>query len=145
MVFWHWLILSGIFLIIEVLSFTAFFLFFAIASLIMAIITFSVPELNPWLQIVIASIFAIVSCLLWYKTYKHYKKSKKNKDALAINVRLQHYIGKEMTLLTDVENGYAKVKLGDTQWRLEVKENLKKGDIVIITGFDSTTLKAKAK
>ncbi|MCF6766114.1 NfeD family protein [Thiotrichales bacterium 19S3-7] len=144
MIFWHWLILGGVFLIIELLSFTAFFLFFGIASVVMAVITWLHPGLDTWSQVIIAAILAVISCLIWYKIYRSYKKSKQNKDALNLNVRLSQYIGKEATLLTDVTNGYAKAKIGDTQWRVEITESLKSGDKVVITAFDSTTLKAKS-
>ena len=50
MIFWHWLILGGVFLIVELLSFTAFFLFFAIASVVMAVITWVYPGLDTWAQ-----------------------------------------------------------------------------------------------
>ncbi|MCF6776147.1 NfeD family protein [Thiotrichales bacterium 19X7-9] len=143
MIFWHWLILGGVFLIVELLSFTAFFLFFAIASVVMAVITWIYPGLDTWAQVIIAAILAIISCLIWYKIYRSYKMSKQNKAALNLNVRLSQYVGKEATLLTDVTNGYAKAKIGDTQWRVEVNASLKSGDRVMITAFDSTTLKAK--
>ena len=143
MIFWHWLILGGIFLIIELVSFTAFFLFFAIASVVMAVITWVHPSLDTWAQVIIAAILTIISCLIWYKIYRSYKKSKPNEAALNLNVRLSQYVGKEATLLTEVNNGYAKAKIGDTQWRVEINAPLKAGDRIIITAFDSTTLKAK--
>lgn len=133
---------SGYFLIIELLSFSAFFLFFTVSAIIMATITWGIPSISTSAQLIIFAVLAVISCILWYKIYNIYKKTPKNKEAINVNTRLSQYIGKQVTLVCDVQNNVAKAKIGDTQWRVEIKESLKAGDSVIITGFSSTTLYA---
>ncbi len=137
MIYWHWLILGGVFLIIEVLSFTAFFLFFSIAAFLMTLLTLIFPNVGLNLQLLIASILALISCIAWYKIFKN--RNKKFKD---VNNRLDQYIGQTETLLEDVTNGYSKIKVGDTSWRVKIPQG-NKGDQIEITGYLSTTFEAK--
>jgi hypothetical protein len=138
MVYWHWLILGGVFLIIEILSFTAFFLFFSIAAFLMALLTLSFPTIGLNTQLLIGSALAIISCIIWYKIFK--TRNIRTED---INNRLDQYIGQTETLLEDVKNGHSKIKVGDTSWRVQLNGEGKKGEKIEITGHISTTFIAK--
>jgi len=139
MLYWHWLILGGLFLIFEITSITTFFLFFSMSAFIMALITGLLPNMHLNLQLLIAAILAFISCILWYRVYRSRSRNKKIKD---VNNRMDKYIGQQKTLLLDVQNGHSKIKVGDTTWRVEVSSG-KKSDTVEITGHKSATFLAK--
>ena len=139
MIFWHWIILGGLFLIIEIASLTTFFLFFSISAFIMAGLTFVYPNMPINLQLLIAAILAFISCIAFYKIYKKRKSAKMNN---VNDNRLKKYINTKVILLEDVQNGVSKISLGDTQWRVEITEG-NKGDLVTITDYRSTSLIAK--
>ncbi len=139
MIYWHWLILGGIFLIIEVTSLTTFFLFFSISAFIMAAITGFWPNLDlPW-QMFIAAILALISCISFYQVYKRRRKNTSEND---VNDRLKQYVGLKVTLIEDAQNGISKTKIGDTLWRIEIADG-HKGDEVEIVSYHSTTFIAK--
>jgi inner membrane protein len=139
MVYWHWLILGGVFLIAEVASFTTFFLFFAISAFIMATITALFPEIILTWQLFIAAILTVLSCICFYIVYK---KRRVHSAANDVNDRLKQYIGMTVTLTEDAQNGISKAKVGDTLWRVEITGGLK-GDQVKICSYYSTTFIAE--
>lgn len=139
MIFWYWMILGGLFLIIEIATFTTFFLFFCISAFIMGFLTFIYPGLSLNLQLLIAAILAVISCIAFYNVYK------KRKSANSKNInqnRLHKFLNCKLVLTEDVTNGVSKVSLGDTQWRVEVPYG-KKGDTVLVYNYKSTSLIAK--
>lgn len=139
MIYWHWLILGGVFLIMEVVSFTTFFLFFAISAFIMAAITALFPEMILTWQLFIAAILTVISCICFYIVYKKRRTHSAEND---VNDRLKQYIGITVTLTQDAQNGISKAKVGDTLWRVKIADGLK-GDEVKITSYDSTTFIAE--
>jgi membrane protein implicated in regulation of membrane protease activity len=139
MLYWHWLILGGLFLIFEITSVTTFFLFFSISAFIMALITGLMPNMHLNVQLLIAGVLAFVSCVLWYRVYRIKNRQRKLTD---VNNRMDKYIGQQKTLLEDVHNGFSKIKLGDTTWRVEVSSG-NKDDTIEITGHKSATFLAK--
>jgi membrane protein implicated in regulation of membrane protease activity len=137
MLFWYWLIISGLLFIIEITTLTTFFLFFGIATLIMGAITFTVPNMSAIPQTLMFGSLSLVSMFSSYYIFK--RNTLRNSDKADINSsRMTQYIGKSFKLATSSTAGIAKVQIGDTQWRVIV-EDAKLGDMVIITGVKSTS------
>ena len=139
MLYWYWFIIAGALLVIEMLSLTTFFLFFAIGAGLMGCILALVPDMALNMQLGLAGIFAIVAMIAGYYTFKS-RTSRKYTDN--INNRMTQHIGTEILLLQDAENGVSKAKIGDTHWRVLVDEG-KKGDLVKIIDFKSTSFIAE--
>ena len=137
MIFWHWLIISGLLFIIEITTLTTFFLFFGTATLIMGVITFIAPDMPVIPQ---ALMFSTLSLIAMFSSYYFFKKNTlRNNDAPDVNSsRMTQYIGKSFKLATSSTAGVAKVQIGDTQWRVIV-ENALIGDNIVITGVKSTS------
>ena len=139
MLYWHWFIISGVLFVFEMLSLTTFFLFFAIAAGVMGSVIILLPDMGLNMQLGLAGMLAILAMLAGYYTFQS-KISQKRKDVL--NNRMDQYIGKEVTLLQDVENGVSKAKIGDTDWRILLEEG-RQGDRVKIIDFKSTSFIAE--
>lgn len=132
----YWLLIAIICFIIEIFSFTTFFLFIGIATLIMSILLYFIPNMDIMLQ---AVIFLILSLLVVIAFYKFGKKLKiKKVGHLDVNDRMSIYVGRVVEALSDSENGIVKVQLGDTVWRAKAND-IRKGSKLKITGFESTT------
>jgi len=59
--FWNWLILTGIFLLVEVLTVSFFFLFWGVAALVLVGITLAVPTLDwRWQYAIFAALSLII-------------------------------------------------------------------------------------
>lgn len=110
--FWHWWALSLIFLVIEVLVPSFFFLWLAAAGLITGIIVWLfLITFNA--QLFVFSVFAIAAIVLW-KIVGH-KKTQKTDHPL-LNKRGQQYIGRTFNLYEAIENGQGKIKVDDSIW-----------------------------
>lgn len=140
MLYWHWWILMGILLIIEIFTLTMFFLFFAISALLLGVIMWFYPELPINWQLLFAGIFALSSMLLGYYALK--KRKQKSNIELDVNDRLGRYIGKIVVITQRSHSGVAKAKIGDTEWRVLV-EDAKVGDEVEILETKSTSFIAR--
>ena len=140
MLYWHWWILMGFLLIVEIFTLTMFFLFFAISALVMGAIMWFYPELPINGQLLLAGIFALGSMFLGYYVLKN--RQQKNTSALDVNDRLGRYIGQVVVITQASQSGVAKTKIGDTEWRVLI-DDAKVGDSVKILGIQSTSFVAE--
>lgn len=140
--YYNWLILGVIFLIIEVSTFTLLFLWLAIAAAIMAAISFFSPTLALSAQLLIFSVFSVLSVIFWHKLFR--KKQDSIGDA-KMNNRAHRYIGRTATLVEAIENGRGKIQIEDSFWRVECDADIPAGDAVEIIDADGVILKVRAK
>ena len=140
MLYWHWLILAAVLLIIEMLTFTSFFLFFAIATSIVAVVTFFVPELALSMQLLVFGVLSLFAVVLAYRMFRVKKQQKY--EGLDVNDRMGHYIGQYIILVEDAYEGVAKAKIGDAMWRVIINDG-RKGDKIKIIAIQSTSFVAE--
>lgn len=134
--FWHWLILGGVFLIIELTTCSGFLLWIGIASFLVAILVFFIPDMIwPW-QLLWFAFLSLVSCLCWWRYLRNFNE--KN-DQPALNQRSEQYIGRVLTLESAIENGRGRVKVGDTLWRV-VGEDMPEGTRVKVVKVEGVLL-----
>ena len=143
MSFWHWFIISGLLFIVEITTLTTFFLFFGVATFIMGILTFILPNVSTIPQSILFSALSVVAMFLGYHFFKKNMAAKDSKPDVNSS-RMSQYIGKTFKLATDSTAGVAKVKIGDTEWRVLI-DNAIAGDKVVITGVKSTSFIAEPK
>ena len=136
--FWNWLILTGIFLLAEVLTVSFFFLFWGLAAAALVVITLAVPTLDWRWQSVIFAVLSLVAILLWRQVARRWQANK-NDTAALLNNRGAQYIGRQFTLDTPIENGYGKLKIGDSLWTI-TGDNLPAGTDIIITAAEDNRL-----
>lgn len=110
--FWHWWALSLIFLVIEVLVPSFFFLWLAAAGFTTGSIVW-LFSITANAQIFIFSVLAIAAVVLW-KIVGHKKLQKT--DHPLLNKRGQQYIGRTFNLYEAIENGQGKIKVDDSIW-----------------------------
>ena len=132
---WSWLILAGLFLLLELAAPGVFFVWFGTAAAI-------VGALTLWLgigwqsQVVLFVTLSIFSALF---ARNYLRKHPSESDRPLLNKRAQQHIGRSYVLHEPIENGHGKVRIGDTIWLVEGKD-LAKGERVKVTGADGTTL-----
>ena len=136
--FWNWLILTGIFLLVEVLTVSFFFLFWGVAALVLVGITLAVPTLDWRWQYAIFAALSLIAILLWRQLARRWQSDKHDTAAL-LNHRGAQYIGRQFILDTPVENGYGKLKIGDSLWTIQ-GDNLPAGTDIVITAVEDNRL-----
>ena len=141
MSFWHWFIISGLLFIVEITTLTTFFLFFGAAAFIMGVLTFILPNLSTIPQSLLFGVLSVIAMFLGYYFFKKNMAAKNSKPDVNSS-RMTQYIGRTFKLATASTAGVAKVKIGDTEWRVII-DNARAGDTVLITGVKSTSFIAE--
>ena len=137
MEFWHWLILGIVFLVLEVLTPAAIFMWFGFSGLLTGLITWLFPEISYALQILLFAISAVLSILAW-KLYKRNSPEPMSPDP-ELNNRLSTFIGQKYVLTTPIINGKGRIHLGDGTWTI-LSSDLPAGDQIQITGVKGIQL-----
>lgn len=115
-VFWHWWILAGVLLIIELTVPAFFFLWLGMAAAAMGLVVLVFPGLGLETQLVLFAILCIVAIVAW----RRYREiSVPDSDQPNLNRRGRQYIGREFTLAQPIINGLGKVVVDDSTWRIK--------------------------
>ncbi len=140
--FYNWLILGAIFLIIEVASFTLLFLWLAISAVILAGISYLFPDLSLTVQLWTFSIISVLSVIIWHRVFRKKQEAIGDKK---MNNRAERYIGRTATLSEPISNGYGKIQIEDSFWKVTCDTDLPQGTTVEITDADGVILTVKPK
>lgn len=132
-VFWHWWILAGVLLIIELSAPVFFFLWMGIAAGLVGLLLLVIPGIPIELQLVLFSILSIIATVVW----RHYReKHPPVSDQPLLNKRGRQYVGRIFTLEHPIVNGVGKVIVDDSTWRVKGPD-LPAGSKVLVADIDS--------
>jgi membrane protein implicated in regulation of membrane protease activity len=133
-VFWHWWILAGLLLILELTAPAFFFLWLGIAAAAVGLILLVFPSIGIETQLVLFSIASVVSVVAWRK----YRESRPViTDQPNLNRRGHQYIGRKFSLTDPIDNGVGKVTVDDSTWRVKGPD-LPAGTHIKVTGVEGT-------
>jgi membrane protein implicated in regulation of membrane protease activity len=131
-VFWHWWILAGVLLILELTSPVFFFLWLGFAAAAVGFILLLIPGLGLEIQLVMFGVLSVVAVVAW-RRYREVHPPKSDQPLL--NQRGQQYKGRVFTLDEPIVNGVGKVEVDDSTWRVKGPD-LPAGQRVRVTGVD---------
>ena len=132
--FWHWWILAGLLLILELTAPAFFFLWLGIAAAAVGLILLVFPSIGVETQLVLFAIASIVSLVAWRK----YRESRPlTTDQPNLNRRGHQYIGRKFSLTDPIDNGVGKVIVDDSTWKVKGPD-LPAGTHVKVTGVEGT-------
>ena len=115
-VFWHWWILAGLLLILELTAPAFFFLWLGIAAAAVGMILLVFPTISLETQLVLFAIASVVAIVAW----RNYRESRPlSTDQPNLNRRGHQYIGRVFTLSDPIINGVGKVTVDDSTWRVK--------------------------
>ncbi len=137
--YWHWWILAGLLLLVEVAVSGFFFLWLAVAAGVVGLALFLVPDLGWEYQIIIFSVISIASIVV----FKRYQKKPPESDQPALNRRGESYMGRTFTLDRPIENGMGELRVDDTTWRIKGPD-LPPGTRIRVVGVDGVILEVEA-
>lgn len=131
-VFWHWWILAGVLLILELTSPVFFFLWIGFAAAAVGLLLLVIPSLTIEIQLVLFGALSIVAVIAW----RRYRESRPSiSDQPLLNQRGRQYTGRLFTLDHPIVNGVGKVEVDDSTWRVKGPD-LPAGTRVRVTGVD---------
>jgi len=115
-VFWHWWIIAGILLIIELTVPTFFFMWMGIAAALVGLMLLVIPGMPLELQLVMFVVLSLITTIMWRR---YNEKSRPASDHPLLNQRGQQYVGRVFTLDRAIVNGTGKVRVDDSTWRVK--------------------------
>lgn len=133
-----WLVLGIIFVVLEILTPSFFFLWFGISAFITSILGTFITN-----KFITSTIFIILSALLWLFSKKIAKKWLEPKNTKVIH--LDELVGKSGIALTDFDNENSGiVKVFSEEWKAySEEEKINKGDRIIVLKRESNILIVK--
>ncbi len=134
--FWHWWILALALIIVEMFVPGTFFLWMGVAAIVVGLLAWLVPAMGWEFQLMLFAILSLVSIVAW-RIWQH--RHPDESDQPALNRRGEQYIGRVFVLETPIENGFGKVRVGDTLWRVR-GEDAAAGSRVKVVGTDGVLL-----
>jgi len=131
-VFWHWWILAGMLLILELTSPVFFFLWLGFSAAAVGFLLLVFPSIPVEVQLALFGVLSVVAVLAWRK----YREARPPvSDQPLLNQRGQQYTGRVFTLDHPIVNGVGKVTVDDSTWRVKGPD-LAAGTNVRVVGVD---------
>ncbi len=134
--FWHWFILGGVLMVLEMVLPVFVFLFIGAAAVITGLMVFFFPGIGWEQQILVFAVLAVAAAVggrMWVRSRPIAT------DQPALNRRGQQYVGRVFTLEEPIVNGVGKLSVDDTVWKVG-GEDLATGIRVKVTGVDGVIL-----
>ncbi|MCU1792849.1 NfeD family protein [Pectobacterium polaris] len=133
---WFWLSLGGLLLAAEMLGASGYSLWSGLSAVLVGLLTWVMPLGWP-LQGTIFAILTIVTALLWWYWLR---KRTLSRPQSMLNLRGQQLVGLRATLTDPVINGFGRVNIGDSSWRVKSEQDLPVGTQVEVIAIDGITL-----
>lgn len=134
--FWHWWILALALIIAETFLPGTFFLWMGVSALVLGVLAWLIPAMGWEMQLMLFAVLSLVAIVGW-RIYQ--RKHPDETDQPSLNRRGEQYIDRVFTLETAIENGFGKVRVGDTLWRVKGGD-LAAGTKVRVTAADGIVL-----
>jgi membrane protein implicated in regulation of membrane protease activity len=135
-----WLALGLVLMAAETLVPGAFLLWFGIAALVMGAIVWLLPDVHGLAQALLFGGLALVAVQI-YRAY--FRPREPVGDQPLLNKRSEQYVGRVFVLETAIDNGFGRIKIGDSLWTVS-GEPLPAGTRVEVTAVDGMNLKVRA-
>jgi hypothetical protein len=115
---WNWMVLGLLLLVLELLSPGIFLIWIGIAALLTGAVTLTLWSAAFWtwhVQVVVFLALAVAAVLIGRRiTVSRVEQS----DQPLLNRRADQLVGRLATLKEPITNGYGRVQIGDTLWRV---------------------------
>jgi inner membrane protein len=137
---WSWIVAGLILLALELVVPGGYLVWTGVAGILTGLIT--LVQQPPWpVQWLIFGILSLVSILAWIRISRNRQEES---DRPLLNERTQQFVGQEAVLDQPLINGFGRIALGDTVWRISGPD-LPAGQRVRIVGADGNVLRVVAR
>ena len=135
--FWHWWGAAVVLIVIEALAPGAIFIWLGVSAAVVGFILLAMPDMSLEYQVLIFAVLSVAAVVGWRIYHKSHPTVT---DLPTLNRRGEQYIGRKLTLDEAIVNNVGKVKLDDTNWKVE-GDDLPAGARIEVVGVDGVVLK----
>jgi membrane protein implicated in regulation of membrane protease activity len=135
---WSWIIAGLALLALELVVPGGFMLWLGISGIVTGLLSTFIAMDWP-LEWSIFGVLSLVTIFLWVRFFK---RGNETSDRPYLNRRADRFVGHEVVLDEPIADGYGRVALGDTVWRV-AGPDLKAGQRVRIVGHDGAVLRVE--
>lgn len=136
--FWWWWALAAGLLLVEILAPGFFFIWFAVAALVMGLVLLVLPDLAWAWQLILFGVLGVVA--LWGGRAVFKRRGLAPTDQPNLNRRGEAYVGRQLTLVEAIRDGYGWAKVDDSRWRV-AGPDLPAGSHVRVVAAEGATLR----
>ncbi len=127
-------------LVLELVVPAMFFLWLGVSALVTALVLYLFPEISWQVQFLLFSVLSVASILLSRRLFSN---KQIDTELPNLNRRGQQYVGRVFTLVEPITNGYGKISVDDSQWRV-TGPALEKGAKVKVTAARGSVFEVEA-
>ncbi|AUQ24610.1 NfeD family protein [Dickeya zeae] len=138
---WFWLSLGGLLLAAEMLGAAGYLLWSGVAALLTGILAWLLPLDWAW-QSTAFAVLTVIAALSWWQWLR---RRLEKQPSPVLNQRGQQLIGLHTTLSEPLVNGFGRVNIGDSSWRIQAEQDLPAGTVVEVTAVEGITLQVKPR
>ena len=136
---WAWFVIGLVLLALELVLPGGWFLWLGAGGVLTGILAFIPGVTCPW-QVTIFGILALATVIGW-RLFTRNRVPRSDRPLL--NRRTEAFIGREAVINEPIADGFGRVTLGDTVWRISGPD-LAAGRKIRIIGADGPVLKVEA-
>ncbi len=133
---WHWLILSVLLIIFEIILPTTLLLWMAIAAGVVGFTVLLIPQIIWEIQFLIFAVVSLISVSAGRMYLNHFHREN---NVSVLNKRGNQYINRIFTLGEPIVDGTGKLHVDDTIWRIEGPDT-PSGTRVEVIGINGATM-----
>ncbi len=135
--YWNWWLLGVALMAIEAIAPGFFFLWMGVAALLVGLLLTLLPMAWTY-QVLLFALLSVGSIVAWRLRLRRHPTQ--TQDSL-LNRRGHQYVGRVFTLEAPVVNGYGKIRVNDSTWKVAVDQDCPAGAKLRIVGADGVILK----
>ncbi len=139
LLFWHWWILAALLFALEVMLPGTFCMWIGFAAVATGLAVFVLPDLSWQMQLLSFALLSVAVIALWLR----YKPMARGADTGTLNHRGASQVGQVYVLVTAIENGVGRARVGDSEWRVQGPD-LPVGSRVRVLSVNGNTLVVEA-
>lgn len=134
---WHWLVLAGLLMILELAAPGVFFVWLAAAAFMVGALLLVLPFLTVLVQLLLFGMLCVVAVFVGRKYVGRWALGGSGGDRL--NLGASRLVGRTVTVTAPIVNGVGRVRVGDSDWRATGPDTAE-GKSVLIVAAEGTTL-----
>ena len=135
---WAWIVAGVVMLALELVVPGGIMLWLGVAGLVTGLVLFVQP-IDWALQFLLFGALSLVLIVAWLRFNRGRERPS---DSPFLNRRAERFIGQELVLDEPIRDGFGRVALGDTKWRVSGPD-LAAGQRIRIVGADGAVLRVE--